>query len=98
MYYLQEDKKLGIDVLTESASLYEQTFGPIHPETAKSYSQLAMMHYQTDNLLSALTYQKQALICYERTRGIDDPETISQYVLFLHCYLFSRSLLGISNL
>lgn len=64
----------------EAVTIYEQTLGPVHPDTGKAYAQLAMMLFRTENVQDAKAYQQKAIIAIEGTCGIDDPETLNQYV------------------
>ncbi len=84
--FIQGEKQTAIQVLMESTTIYEQTIGPIHPDTAKAYAQLAMMFFQIGDVGNAKLFQTKAIIAIERTIGFDDPETISQYVRFLYKY------------
>jgi protein TIF31 len=76
----QDKKDVGFDLIRESISIFEQVCGPVHAETGKAYSNLALLYFNEKEVEKALDVQRRALICTERTRGVDDPETLKQYV------------------
>lgn len=97
MSIAQGHRQLGLELLLESLSLHEQTYGFLHPETSKCYATLAMIYHHSEDRESALDLQRKAVISAERTCGIDHPETIHHYVSFyfikkkkylLICYYF----------
>ena len=73
-------KELGLELMTESVTIAEQVYGPVHPETGRALAQLAMMHYGNKDFEAARDLQKKAVIVFERTLGVDEPDTIQQYV------------------
>ena len=78
---IAQDKKVdGQELVRESLSMHEQIYGPIHPETAKSYGIVAMQNYENEKYDEAIAYQTRAAIVAERTLGLDDAETILQFV------------------
>ncbi|KAL7335666.1 Intracellular distribution of mitochondria [Mucor circinelloides] len=87
MSIAQGHRQLGLELLLESLSLHEQTYGFLHPETSKCYATLAMIYHHSEDRESALDLQRKAVISAERTCGIDHPETIHHYLnlgLFEH--------------
>lgn len=80
MSIAQGHRQLGLELLLESLSLHEQTYGFLHPETSKCYATLAMIYHHSEDRESALDLQRKAVISAERTCGIDHPETIHHYV------------------
>jgi protein TIF31 len=76
----QDQKELGMELIRESVSMYEQIYGPIHCETGRAYANLGMLHYNDQQFKQALAMQRRAVIVCERTIGVDDPETLRQYV------------------
>ncbi|PTB75460.1 hypothetical protein M440DRAFT_1402976 [Trichoderma longibrachiatum ATCC 18648] len=96
---LQNQKKLGQELLLESLSLHEQIYGILHPEVAKVYNSLSMLYYQLDDKEVAVELARKAIIVSERTGGVDSAETLLNYLnlsLFLHQIGDSKSALGYS--
>ncbi|KAG5812409.1 hypothetical protein H9Q74_004875 [Fusarium xylarioides] len=84
---LQNQKKLGQELLLESLSLHEQVYGILHPEVARVYNSLSMLYYQLDEKEAAVDLARKAIIVAERTVGVDSAETLLNYLnlsLFLH--------------
>ncbi|KAG6042014.1 Intracellular distribution of mitochondria [Claviceps citrina] len=84
---IQNQKKLGQELLLESLSLHEQIYGILHPEVAKVYNSLSMLYYQLDDKEAALELARKAIVVAERTVGLDSAETLLNYLnlsLFLH--------------
>lgn len=84
---LQNQKKLGQELLLESLSLHEQIYGILHPEVARVYNSLSMLYYQLDDKEAAVELARKAIIVAERTVGVDSSETLLNYLnlsLFLH--------------
>ncbi|KAG0377480.1 Intracellular distribution of mitochondria [Mortierella sp. AD032] len=80
-------RQLGLELLLESLALHEQTYGFLHPETARCYQALAMIYYHADDKEVALDFQRKAVIVSERTQGVDSPEALHNYLnlgLFEH--------------
>ncbi|KAG0305797.1 Intracellular distribution of mitochondria [Dissophora globulifera] len=83
----QGHRQLGLELLLESLTLHEQTYGFLHPETARCYQALAMIYYHSDDKEVALEFQRKAVIVSERTLGVDSPEALHNYLnlgLFEH--------------
>lgn len=94
---MQNQKKLGQELLLESLSLHEQIYGIIHPEVARVYNSLSMMYYQLEEKDAAIELARKAVIVSERTLGIDHTETILSYLnlgLFLHANGETKQALG----
>ncbi|KAJ4316806.1 Intracellular distribution of mitochondria [Fusarium piperis] len=84
---LQNQKKLGQELMLESLSLHEQIYGILHPEVARVYNSLSMLYYQLDDKEAAVELARKAIIVAERTVGVDSAETLLNYLnlsLFLH--------------
>lgn len=84
---MQNQKKLGQELLLESLSLHEQIHGILHPEVAKFYNSLSMLYYQLNDKETAVELSKKAIVVAERTVGVDSAETLLNYLnlsLFLH--------------
>ncbi|KAI8924202.1 clustered mitochondria-domain-containing protein [Entophlyctis helioformis] len=73
-------KELGMDLYRESLAMYEQVFGPVHPDSGRLCASLAMAHFNDDEHDRALYYQQRAVIISERVHGVDSSETIQQYM------------------
>ena len=81
----RKEEAKGLEMLRESLSILEQVHGPIHPDTARSLAQYALLKANQGKLEEARYYQKKAVLGYERSVGVDDPATLQQYVsLFLY--------------
>ena len=84
---LQDQKKLGQELLLESLSLHEQIYGILHPEVARAYNTLSMLYYNLDDKDAAVELARKAIIVSERTVGVDSAETLLNYLnlsLFMH--------------
>ncbi|KAM0471638.1 hypothetical protein ACHAPX_009295 [Trichoderma viride] len=96
---LQNQRKLGQELLLESLSLHEQIYGILHPEVARVYNSLSMLYYQLDDKEVAVELARKAIIVSERTGGVDSAETLLNYLnlsLFLHQVGDSKSALAYS--
>lgn len=86
---MQNEKKLGQELLLESLSLHEQIYGIIHPEVARVYNTLSMLYYQLEEKEAAVELARKAVIVSERTLGVDNAETLLSY---LNLGLFGHAL------
>lgn len=77
---MQNQKKLGQELLLESLSLHEQIYGIIHPEVARVYNTLSMLYYQLEEKEAAVELARKAVIVSERTLGVDNAETLLSYL------------------
>lgn len=77
---LQNQKKLGQELLLESLSLHEQIYGILHPEVARVYNTLSMLYYQLEEKDAAVELARKAVIVSERTLGVDSAETVLSYL------------------
>ncbi|KND92843.1 Clustered mitochondria protein [Tolypocladium ophioglossoides CBS 100239] len=97
---IQNQKKLGQELLLESLSLHEQIYGILHPEVAKVYNSLSMLYYQLDDKEAAVELARKAIVVAERTVGVDSAETLLNYLnlsLFLHQVGDSKGALAASK-
>ncbi|KAF4123305.1 protein TIF31 [Geosmithia morbida] len=97
---MQNQKKLGQELLLESLSLHEQIYGILHPEVARVYNTLSMLYYNLDDKEAAVELARKAIVVAERTVGIDSAETLLNYLnlsLFLHQSGDSRNALVYSK-
>ena len=94
---MQNQKKLGQELLLESLSLHEQIYGIIHPEVARAYNSLSMLYYQLEEKDAAVELARKAVIVSERTLGVDNAETLLSYLnlgLFGHANGDTKAALG----
>ncbi|RFU27013.1 hypothetical protein B7463_g9332, partial [Scytalidium lignicola] len=94
---LQNQKKLGQELLLESLSLHEQIYGILHPEVARVYNTLSMLYYQLDEKEAAVELARKSVIVSERTLGVDNAETLLSYLnlgLFGHANGDTKLALG----
>lgn len=66
--------------MLQSLALHEQSYGFLHPATAKCYSALAMYFYHNEDLEIAIDFQKKAVVVLERTCGVDSVDAVHGYV------------------
>ncbi|CAG8543922.1 5185_t:CDS:10 [Dentiscutata erythropus] len=85
----QGSRDLGVDLMLQSLALHEQSYGFLHPATARCYSALAMCFYHNEDLEIAIDFQKKAVIVLERTCGVDSVDAIHGY---LHLGLFENAI------
>ncbi|RKP13274.1 clustered mitochondria-domain-containing protein, partial [Piptocephalis cylindrospora] len=76
----EKEGQVGYELMMEAMALYEQTYGLLHPETAKCYASVATLLYHMGQQTAALEYQRKAVVGAERTCGIDHPDTINFYL------------------
>lgn len=72
----------GLSVLLEGVMLLENTLTRIHPNAARAYATCATFHYHLRKMATAVEFQRKAVIVSERCNGLDDPDTIDQYVRY----------------
>ncbi|KAJ3020936.1 Intracellular distribution of mitochondria [Thoreauomyces humboldtii] len=71
---------VSLDLFSEACSVYEQTYGPVHPATARAHTQFALHLHQRDDLPRAIDAQRRALVVGERTLGLDNEEVLGWYM------------------
>ncbi|KAJ2350140.1 Intracellular distribution of mitochondria, partial [Coemansia sp. RSA 2618] len=76
----QGQKELGLELLLESLALHEQTFGFLHPESARCYAVVSLAHYDAGEPALAAEFMTKAVVISERTVGLDNPLTIHNYL------------------
>ncbi|KAI2612782.1 clustered mitochondria-domain-containing protein [Hypoxylon fragiforme] len=84
---IQNNRKIGQELLLESLTLHEQIYGILHPEVARAYSSLAQIYYQLEEKEAAVDLARKAVIVSERTIGVDSAETLLYYLnlgLYVH--------------
>jgi protein TIF31 len=86
----QKQKELGMELIRESVSMLEQIYGPVHADSGRAYANLAALYYNDEQPKQAIAMQRRAVIVLERTLGFDHPETLTQYVFFVHVDVFGH--------
>lgn len=84
---VQNQTKLGQELLLETLSLHEQIYGIVHPEVARVYNTLSLLYYQLEEKEAAVELARKAVVVSERTLGVDNAETLLSYLnlgLFSH--------------
>ncbi|KAI0851811.1 clustered mitochondria-domain-containing protein [Daldinia vernicosa] len=84
---MQNNRKIGQELLLESLTLHEQIYGVLHPEVARAYSTLAQIYYQLEEKEAAVDLARKAVVVSERTIGVDSAETLLYYLnlgLYVH--------------
>ncbi|KAJ2722753.1 Intracellular distribution of mitochondria [Coemansia sp. Benny D115] len=76
----QGQRETGLELLLESLTLHEQTFGFLHSESARCYAVVSLAHYDAGQFELAAEFMTKAVIISERTVGLDDPLTIHNYL------------------
>jgi protein TIF31 len=66
--------------MLQSLALHEQSYGFLHPSTAKCYAALALYFYHHDDTEIAIDFQKKAVVVLERTCGVDSVDAVHSYV------------------
>ena len=80
------------EMMIEALNMFNQVYGPLHPDIVVCYRAIARIHYLADDATQAVAFQKKAAIVAERIYGIDHPETLISYVSELcFCLGFFRS-------
>ncbi|KKA30369.1 hypothetical protein TD95_001037 [Thielaviopsis punctulata] len=93
---IQNQRKVGQELLLESLSLHEQIYGILHPEVARIYNSLSTIYYQLDEKHIAVELARKAIVVAERTLGVDSTETLFNYMhLSLLMHQIGRSDVGL---
>lgn len=74
------EKEVGLALLAELVSFYQQIYGNVHLETSNFYSTLAQIYAECNMNAEASIVSRRAAILYERLTGVDSYETINAYV------------------
>ena len=70
----------AFECLTDALQIFHQTYGPMHPDTARCYAHLAMLLNHVGDYTQAIINQSKAIIILERTKGLDFYESAFEYV------------------
>ncbi|KAJ1547921.1 Intracellular distribution of mitochondria, partial [Nowakowskiella sp. JEL0078] len=76
----QGSRDMAVQLMVEASTIYEQVYGPVHPECCRIYANLAMVYFQNEEIDIAKEFQRKAVIVAERTAGVDDADTLQQYM------------------
>ncbi|OMJ19622.1 Clustered mitochondria protein-like protein [Smittium culicis] len=74
------NKEMGLSLLHNLCLFHEQKCGNLHPTTARCYADLATIYHELDENSTAIELMHQAIIANERSSGVDDTETIYNYL------------------
>ncbi|ELR12870.1 tetratricopeptide repeat domain containing protein [Acanthamoeba castellanii str. Neff] len=70
---------VAFELFNEALAIFHQVYGPLHPDTALCYGNLAMVHYHANDTAQALVHQKKMVIINERVHGLDHHDTAHSY-------------------
>lgn len=74
------EKDVGLALLSELVSFYQQIYGNVHLETTNFYTTLAQVYAECGMSAEASIVARKATVLYERLKGVDGYETINAYV------------------
>ncbi|OLY84774.1 Clustered mitochondria protein-like protein [Smittium mucronatum] len=74
------NKEMGLSLLHNLCLFHEQKCGNLHPTTARCYADLATIYHELDENSTAIELMHQAIVANERSSGVDDTETIYNYL------------------
>lgn len=75
----EKEKESSLALLNDAVGIYEQVFGGVHIEVARTYLSLAVIYHETGDAATARLLGTKAAILYERCVGIDAAETLHAY-------------------
>ncbi|XP_063967453.1 clustered mitochondria protein homolog [Lytechinus pictus] len=78
----------GFELISEALNLFNNVYGPMHPEIAACMRTLARLHYLMGEQSEAIEMQHKAVMMSERCNGLDHPNTITEY-MHLALYRFA---------
>ncbi|KAL6062933.1 Clustered mitochondria protein [Balamuthia mandrillaris] len=88
-FLLQARLEYAYELLNEALAIFHQVYGPMHPEVAICYGNLAIVLYHANDIEHALAHQKKMVIINERVLGLDHHDTTHSYA---NLALFLRDL------
>lgn len=74
------ETQLGLDLLTELVTFYQQIYGNVHQETSAFYFSSAQIYSDCGLHSEASIVSRKATLLYERLTGVDSYETINSYI------------------
>ncbi|XP_072164554.1 clustered mitochondria protein homolog [Diadema setosum] len=78
----------GFELISEALNLFNNVYGPMHPEIAACMRTLARLHYLMGEQSEAIEMQHKAVMMSERCNGLDHPNTVTEY-MHLALYRFA---------
>jgi len=79
VYLAQGRLDTAFELFNEALAIFHQVYGPMHPDTATCYAQIAMVLYHANDTEQAVLHQKKVVIINERVLGLDHAETSHAY-------------------
>lgn len=76
----EEKKQEGLTLITESISIYIQTYGQVHPEVQRLHSSLASIYRDLGRKPEATIMARRSAAISERVFGLDSHETVVAYL------------------
>lgn len=74
--------RIGYELMLQAHNMMNNIYGPLHPDLSLCLRFLARSSFVMGNVSEALAQQHKALIINERCHGIDNNETVFDYVSF----------------
>lgn len=74
--------RIGYELMAQAVSMMSNIYGPLHPDMAVCLRLMARMAFALGDLTDALAQQHKAVMISERCNGIDNYETIIDYVKY----------------
>ncbi|KAI8919918.1 clustered mitochondria-domain-containing protein [Powellomyces hirtus] len=71
---------LAVEIYTEACTVFEQTYGPVHADTARAYTGLALAYHRAGDTEKALAVERKAVVVGERVLGLDSEEVMGWYM------------------
>lgn len=87
--------RIGYELMAQAVSMMSNIYGPLHPDMAVCLRLMARMAFAVGDLTDALAQQHKAVMISERCNGIDNYETIIDYVCLI---FFSNDLIFQMNI
>lgn len=79
--------RAGFDLVLESLNLMNSVYGAVHSDMAQCMRLLARLSYILGDPSEALSQQHKATLMSERCNGLDNANTVIEYVSFLSLFL-----------
>lgn len=73
------EKNVGLALMSELVTFYQQIYGSVHLETSGFYSTLAQVYAESSMNAEASIVARKAAVLYERLTGTDSYNTINAY-------------------
>lgn len=72
--------RIGYELMLQAHNMMNNIYGPLHPDLSLCLRFLARMAFAMGDVSDALSQQHKAVMISERSNGIDNYETIFDYV------------------